>query len=53
LTEGELSPHDVGFKLNGIPFSGLAGDGADAYCKPREAFKSMSAMPITESTRKE
>jgi hypothetical protein len=40
LTEGELAPHDVGFKLNDIPFSTLAGDGA-AYRKPREAFKSL------------
>jgi hypothetical protein len=35
LTEGELSPHDVGFKLNNIPFSPLA------YSNPREAFKKL------------
>ena len=35
LTEGELSPHDVGFKLNNIPFSSLA------YSNPREAFKKL------------
>jgi hypothetical protein len=46
LTGGELSPHDVGFKLNNIPFSPLA------YANPREAFKSMLPQPVTESTRK-
>ena len=38
LTEGELSPFDVGFKLNDIPFSSLR------YFKPREAFKAMAAI---------
>ena len=37
LTEGGLSPFDVGFKLNGIPFSTLG------YATPREAFKAMAA----------
>ena len=37
LTEGGLSPFDVGFKLNGIPFSTLR------YATPREAFKAMAA----------
>lgn len=36
LTEGELSPFDVGFKLNDIPFSSLQ------YLKPREAFKAIA-----------
>lgn len=36
LTEGELSPHEVGFKLNEIPFSSLK------YAMPREAFKTMA-----------
>ena len=31
----ELSPYDVGFKLNEIPFKSLK------YAKPKEAFKSM------------
>jgi hypothetical protein len=39
LTEGDLSPHDVGFKLNDIPFSTLACPEGDTYGKPREAFK--------------
>lgn len=37
LTEGELSPFDVGFKLNGIPFSPLQ------YRSPCEAFKAMGS----------
>jgi hypothetical protein len=36
LTEDELSPFDVGFKLNDIPFSSLK------FVKPREAFKAMA-----------
>jgi hypothetical protein len=35
LTEDELSPHDVSFKLNEIPMSALG------YANPREAFKSL------------
>ena len=38
LTEGALSPHDVGFKLNDIPFSPLG------YANPREAFKSLLSV---------
>lgn len=36
LTEGGLSPFDVGFKLNNIPFSSLTS------VKPREAFKALA-----------
>ena len=35
LIEGDLSPFDVGFKLNAIPFSSLD------YRNPRKAFKSL------------
>lgn len=35
LIEGDHSPHDVGFKLNEIPFSPLK------YANPREAFKKL------------
>ena len=35
LIEDELSPHDVGFKLNEIPFSSLK------YAKPKQTFKAM------------
>lgn len=37
LTEGELSPFDVGFKLNAMPFSTLR------YATPREAFRTLPA----------
>lgn len=36
LTEGRLSPREVGFKLNEIPFSPLK------YAMPREAVKKMA-----------
>ena len=43
LTEGDMSPYDVGFKLNDIPFWSLAGPGRDAYGTPRQAFKALLA----------
>ena len=42
LTEGEMAPYDVGFKLNEIPFSSLAGPRGN-YGSPREAFKALLA----------
>ena len=45
LIEDEMSPHDVGFKLNEIPFSALA------YANPRETFKSLVATPVSDPTR--
>jgi len=39
LTEGELSPHDVGFKLNQIPMSAIKGMKSERYGIPSEAFK--------------
>ncbi len=44
LTEGGLSPHDVGFRLNDILLSALAGNKSDVYGKPREAFKSLLSV---------
>ena|SRR6185437_12310015 len=41
LTEGNLSPHDVGFKLNNIPFLSLKDSKGNHYCTPREIFKSL------------
>ena len=41
LTEGEMSPFDVGFKLNEIPFSSLAAAWPNSHGKPREAFKAL------------
>ena len=45
MIEDEMAPHDVGFKLNEIPFSTLT------YVNPREAFKSMAATPVPDPTR--
>lgn len=42
LTEGDLPPHDVSFKLNDLLLSSLAGPG-DGYGRPREAFKALLA----------
>jgi hypothetical protein len=42
LTEGDISPHDVGFKLNDILLSALARSKSDFYWKPREAFKALA-----------
>jgi hypothetical protein len=42
LQEGELSPHDVGFKLNDVLLSAIAPSKSDAYGKPNEAFKAMA-----------
>ena len=42
LEEGELSPHDVGFKLNETPMSALASSVSEAsrgYGMPNDAFK--------------
>lgn len=43
LVEGELSPHDVGIKLNEIPFSSMK------YANPKEAFKAMHVAPPAEA----
>jgi len=42
LAEGELSPHEVGFKLNKIPFSCLTGPEGRGYANPREVFRSLA-----------
>jgi hypothetical protein len=40
LAEGDISPFDVGYRLNDIPMSALA-LGGSPYCKPRDAFKAL------------
>lgn len=45
LSSGELSPYDVGFKLNDILLSAIAPSKADKYGKPREAFVKMVGCP--------
>lgn len=39
LAEDDLSPHDLGFKLNDTLLSALATKGSHGYGKPNEAFK--------------
>ena len=41
LTNEEISPHDVSFKLNDVLLSAIAPAKSDVYGKPREAFKAM------------
>jgi hypothetical protein len=43
LAQGDVSPFDVGLKLNEIPMSALQ------YVSPREAFKAASAIPRSDS----
>jgi hypothetical protein len=42
LEEGELSPFDIGFKLNDLLLSALAASKKDAYGKPNEAFRALA-----------
>jgi hypothetical protein len=44
LVEGELSPFDVGFRLNEVLLSTIAASQAEKYGKPREAFKTMATL---------
>jgi hypothetical protein len=39
VAEDDLSPHDLGFRLNDILLSALATENSRGYGKPREAFK--------------
>lgn len=39
LEDEEISPHDLGFKLNDVLLSAIASSKAEAYGKPREAFR--------------
>lgn len=43
LVGGELSPFDVGFRLNEVLLLALAATKADKYGTPRGAFKSMAS----------
>ena len=43
LAEGELSPFDVGFRLNDFLLSASAASKTEKYGKPREAFKAMAS----------
>ncbi len=41
LAEGDLSPHDIGYKLNDVPMSALARSNSDFYWTPRETFQQL------------
>jgi hypothetical protein len=41
LVERELSPHDVGFKLNDFLLSAIALNKSDKYDTPKDAFKAL------------
>ena len=41
LAQGDISPFDVGSRLNEIPMSALARSESDKYGKPRDAFKAL------------
>jgi hypothetical protein len=43
LAEGEVSPFEVGFRLNEIPMSALAGGKYAEFGVPRDKFKSMAS----------
>ena len=45
LEDDEMSPHDLGFKLNDVLLSALARSKSDFYWKPREAFKALADSP--------
>jgi len=50
LEDGDISPHDVGFKLNDILLSALARSKSDFYWKPSEAFKRLADGPDAKVT---
>ena len=41
LATGDVSPHDVGFRLNDILLSAIAPNESEPYGRPREAFKAL------------
>jgi hypothetical protein len=42
LAEGDISPFDVGFRLNDILLSALAGSDSFPFGRPRDAFKALA-----------
>jgi hypothetical protein len=53
LEDDELSPHDLGFKLNDVLLSALAPSKKDGYGKPKEAFKALGNGLGNESSGEE
>jgi hypothetical protein len=43
LTEEELSPYDVGFRLNDVLLSAIAPSESAKYGRPREVFKALTS----------
>jgi hypothetical protein len=52
LAQGNLSPFDIGFRLNDIPMSALARNGSP-YCIPRDAFKTLVALRSDHALRED
>ena len=48
LTSEEISPHDLGFRLNELLLSAIAPTKAHVYGKPREAFKAMEVGKMAD-----
>jgi hypothetical protein len=48
LAEGEISPFDVGFRLNDILLSALARSDSFPYGKPRDSFRTLVSVPSRE-----
>jgi len=46
LFAAELSPHEVGFKVNDTLLSALATEGSHGYGKPNEAFKLLAGRRV-------
>ena len=46
LIEDEMSPHEVGFKLNDFLLSAIAAKKEDGYGRPKEAFQRMVDLPM-------
>lgn len=44
LEDEEISPHDLGFKLNDVLLSAIASSKAEGYGKPREAFRRLGVQ---------
>ena len=42
LESDEMSPFEVGFKLNDVLLSALGSSKSDPYGKPKEAFKALA-----------
>ena len=44
LADGDVSLHEVGFKINDVLLSALGSEGFGGYGKPREAFLKLDAQ---------